>query len=302
MSNPVRTGPTAKPLAIVIAAQMRIAMPKTGQPHHHAPVNVKHALKHAANSSPAVKAAFKRAASAVKAATPHLKALTQPGKGMLSSLRHGVSAMHSLRQVTHEMGKQKNLAAKSSGGPSAASSVASAFKAAASSSPAAAAAFQRAGSAVAKAQHHVEALGRLQQAPNSSLLSSLGHGIQAMRALRQVTQGMRGASRFAPIVPGHGGSHPHTSEQTHAPPQTASAAAQTTDHRALLAQLRQQLSPAQRTHADAKHSVSITFGAQVSGAQVYGTKGSGTSGSTPFAAMLILRRNARALSSSKDRT
>ncbi len=298
MSNTFRTGPAAKPLAIVIAAQMRIAMPKTAQPHRHAPVNVKHALKHAANSSPVAKAAFKRAAPAVKAATPHLKALAQPGKGLLSSLRHGVSAMHSLRQVTREMGKQTSVAPTAS----TASSVASAFKAAASSSPAAAAAFQRAGPAVAKAQHHVEALSRLQETPNRSLLSSLGHGIQAVRALRQVTQGMRGASRFEPIAPGHDGSHPHTSEQPHAPPQTASAAAQTTDHRALLAQLRQQLSPAQRTHADAKHSVSITFGAQTSGAQVYGTKGSGTSGSTPFAAMLIVRRNARALSSSKDRT
>jgi hypothetical protein len=304
MSYPVRTGPTTKPLAIVIAAQMRIAMPKTAQTHRHVPVNAKHALKHAANSSPAAKAAFKRAAPAVKAATPHLKALAQPGKGMLSSLRHGVSAMHALRQVTHEMGKQKSAAPKSLAGPSAASSVASAFKAAASSSPAAAAAFQRAGPAVANAQHHVEALSRLQETPNRSLLSSLGHGIQAVRALRQVTQGMRGASQFAPIVSAHDGSHTKTSGHTsaHTHERAAPAPANAIDHRALLVQLRQQIASAHSTHADGKHGVSITFGAQAAGIQVSGMRNSAASGPTPFAAMLIKRSNARALASFKAKT
>jgi hypothetical protein len=300
VNNTFRTGPAAKPLAIVIAAQMRIAMPKTAQPHRHAPVNVKHALKHAANSSPAAKAAFKRAAPAVKAATPHLKALAQPGKGLLSSLRHGVSAMHALRQVTREMGKQTSVAPTAS----TASSVASAFKAAASSSPAAAAAFQRAGPAVAKAQHHVEALSRLQETPNRSLLSSLGHGMQAVRALRQVTQGMRGASEFAPIASGHDGSQAQTSEHTsaHTPERTAPAPAHAINHRALLVQLRQQVGSAHSVHANGNHTVSTAFGAQVSGTSSSGTSSSGTSGSTPFAAMLIVRRNARALSSSKDLT
>lgn len=182
MSNSSRSGPAAKPVAIVIAAQMRIAMPKTPPAQRPAPVNVKHALKNAANSSPAAKAAFKRAAPSVKAATPHLKALAQPGNSLLSSLRHGVSAMHSLRQVTREMAKER---------PSPLSSVKSAFDAAAKSSPATAAAFKRAGPAAAKAQHHVEAVSRLQGSPKPSLLSSLGHGVQAMRSLRQVTREMR---------------------------------------------------------------------------------------------------------------
>lgn len=182
MSNSSRSGPTAKPIAIVIAAQMRISMPKTTPAQRPAPVNVKHALKNAANSSPAAKAAFKRAAPSVKAATPHLKALAQPGKSLLSSLRHGVSAMHSLRQVTREMAKER---------PSPLSSVKSAFDVAAKSSPAAAAAFKRAGPAATKAQQHVEALSRLQSSPKPSLLSSLGHGVQAMRSLRQVTKEMR---------------------------------------------------------------------------------------------------------------
>ena len=289
MSQPPPKSPAAKPIAIIIATQMRIAMPKTAQPQRHAPVNVKHALKHAANSSPAAKAAFKRAAPAVKAATPHLKALAQPGKGLLSSLRHGVSAMHSLRQVTREMGRQTSAAPPSSS----ASSVASAFKSAAASSPAAAAAFKRAGPAVAKAQHHVQALSKLQDTPKRSLLSSLGHGIQAMRALRQVTKGMQGASgvvsiapeptEAAPIASGHGGSHAalpgHAS--IHASP------AHAIDHHDLLAQLRQQVASAHGAHAEGRNGAASPPGTQAS---------------APFAAMLIVRRNTRALSSFKDRT
>ena len=281
MSHPSSKSPATKPVAIIIAAQMRTAMPKTAQPQRHAPVNVKHALKHAANSSPAARAAFKRAAPAVKAATPHLKALAQPGKGLLSSLRHGVSAMHSLRQVTREMGKQTSAAPPASS----ASSVASAFKSAAASSPAAAAAFKRAGPALAKAQHHVQALSKLQETPKRSLLSSLGHGIQAMRALRQVTKGMQGAPGFisigsasigsaptgtAPEESAHGASHAPTSG--HASIRTSTV--HVIDHRDLLAQLRQQVAASPP----------------------------GTQASAPFAAMLIVRRNNRALSSFKDRT
>lgn len=297
MSHPSTKSPAAKPVAIVIAAQMRIAMPKTAQPHRPAPVHVKRALKHAANSSPAAKTAFKRAAPAVKAATPHLKALAQPGKGLLSSLRHGVSAMHSLRQVTREMGKEKSAVPP----PSAASSVASAFKSAAASSPAAAAAFKRAGPAVAKAQHHVQALSKLQETPNRSLLSSMGHGIQAMRALRQVTKGMQGASGFAPIesVPinsasmksAHGASHAslsvHASIHTFQHASAHASPAHAIDHRALLVQLRQQITPAHGAHADGHNGAASSPGTQAS---------------APFAAMLIVRRNTRALSSFKDRT
>lgn len=192
MKGTSRQSVSSKPVAILIAAQMRIAMPKAVQPHQHMAVSVKAALKKAANSSPAAKAAFKRAAPAVKAATPHLKALAQqPGKGLLSSLRHGVSAMRSLRQVTREMTKES---------PSVMNSAQASFKEAAASSPAAKTAFKRAGPATAQAHKHVDALSRLQQQPNPSLLSSLGHGIQAMRALRSVTKEMNKASPLSPLL------------------------------------------------------------------------------------------------------
>ena len=281
MSHPSSKSPATKPVAIIIAAQMRIAMPKTAQPQRHAPVNVKHALKHAANSSPAARAAFKRAAPAVKAATPHLKALAQPGKGLMSSLRHGVSAMHSLRQVTREMRKEST-------DPKA--TVASAFKAAAKASPAATVAFQRAAPAAAKAQHHVEALSRLQEGPKSSLLSTLGHGIQAMRSLRQVTKAMPRGSGFAPIESApmksapiesaHGASHaaqisgsPHDSQ------------GKPIDHRELLSQLRQHIAIAQASHAQGN-------GAAPSASD---------SPSAQFAALLIVRRQSSALSAFKHR-
>lgn len=182
MNGTSRQSVAPKPVAIVIAARMRVAMPKAVQPRQHVAANVKAALRKAANSSPVAKAAFKRAAPAVKAATPHLEALArQPGKGLLSSLRHGVSAMRSLRQVTREMAKQT---------PSTMRSAQESFKSAAASSPAAGAAFRRAGPAAAQARKHIDALSRLQQQPNPNLLSSLAYGIQAMRALRSVTKEM----------------------------------------------------------------------------------------------------------------
>ena len=276
MSTPSGKGPTAKPIALVIAAQVRLSMPKTPQPHRQAPVNVKHALKNAANSSPAAKAAFRRAAPSVKAATPHLKALAQPGKGLLSSLRHGVSAMHSLRQVTREMRKEST-------DPKA--TVASAFKTAAKASPAAAAAFQRAAPAAAKAQHHVEALSRLQQGPKSSLLSTLGHGIQAMRSLRQVTKAMPRGSSFAPIE-----SAPIESAQgaSHAPQISGSphdSQGKPIDHRELLTQLRQHIASAQASHAQGNGAAPSASG----------------SPSAQFAALLIVRRQSSALSAFKHR-
>lgn len=275
MSTPSGKGPTARPIALVIAAQVRLSMPKTAQPHRQAPVNVKHALKNAANSSPAAQAAFRRAAPSVKAATPHLNALAQPGKGLLSSLRHGVSAMHSLRQVTREMRKEST-------DPKA--TVASAFKTAAQASPAAAAAFQRAAPAAAKAQHHVEALSRLQQGPKSSLLSTLGHGIQAMRSLRQVTKAQRG-SGFAPIesapitsasiTSAHGASHaPQISGSPH------DSQGKPIDHRELLTQLRQHIASAQASHAQGNGAAPSASG----------------SPSAQFAALLIVRRQSSALS------
>lgn len=283
MSDSSRKGTAAKPIAIVIAAQMRIAMPKTTQPHRHAPVNVKHALKNAANSSPAAKAAFKRAAPAVKAGTPHLKALAQPHKGLLSSLRHGVSAMHSLRKVTREMAKEQ---------PSPLSSAKSAFKAAAASSPTAAAAFKRAGPATATAQKHVDALSRMQSSPNPSLLSSLGHGIQAMRALRQVTKEMRGTSAFAPIASGGDPSH-----STQTLEKTQSRSTKTIDHHELIAQLRQHIQSAHTGSADGTRN-----GPPASGLHASGLHASGPHPSGQFALMLIARRDSTALSAFKKRT
>lgn len=271
MSTPSGKGPTARPIALVIAAQVRLSMPKTAQPHRQAPVNVKHALKNAANSSPAAKAAFRRAAPSVKAATPHLKALAQPGKGLLSSLRHGVSAMHSLRQVTREMRKEST-------DPKA--TVASAFKTAAKASPAATAAFQRAAPAAAKAQHHVEALSRLQQGPKSNLLSTLGHGIQAMRSLRQVTKAMPRGSGFAPIesapiASAHGASH---ASQISGSPHDSQG--KPIDHRELLTQLRQHIASAQASHAQGNGAAPSASG----------------SPSAQFAALLIVRRQSSVLS------
>lgn len=282
MSNTFRQGPAAKPIAVLIAAKMRVAMPKFMQPHGHAPVNVKHALKNAANSSPAAKAAFKRAAPAVKAATPHLNALAQPGRGLLSSLRHGVSAAHSLRKVTREMAKEA---------PSATQSVKSAFKAAASASPAAAAAFKHAAPAAAKAQHHVAALSKLQETPNPGLLSSLGHGFQAMRALRQVTKGMQKASPSPTLTPmtmsaSSGGSvHSGHAAQEGARPGLLSTFGQSV-------QLLRALHGTARTIAE--HGAPENASSRSGDAH--------DSNASPFALMLIARRSAGGLSSFKDKT
>ena len=282
MSHTFRQGPAAKPIAVMIAAKMRIAIPKAVQSHGHAPVNVKHALKNAANSSPAAKVAFKHAAPAVKAATPHLNALTQPGRGLLSSLRHGVSAMHSLRQVTREMAKET---------PSTMQSVKSAFKAAASSSPAAAAAFKHAGPATAKAQKHVAALSRMQEAPNPSLLSSLGHGIQAMRALRQVTKGMQKASPLPSLTP----MKMFTSPGSFANP---GHDAQEGPRPGLLSTFGQSVQMLRALHGTAQtiaqHSVPENTSTKTGDPQ--------GSGSSPFAVMLIARRNGNGRPSFKDRT
>lgn len=282
MSNTFRQGPAAKPVAVLIAAKMRVAMPKSVQPHGHAPVNVKHALKNAANSSPAAKAAFKRAAPAVKAATPHLNALAQPGRGLLSSLRHGVSAAHSLRKVTREMAKEA---------PSATQSVKSAFKAAASASPAAAAAFKHAAPAAAKAQHHVAALSKLQETPNPGLLSSLGHGFQAMRALRQVTKGMQKASPSPTLTPmnmsASSGGSLHSGHVTQEGPRPG-----------LLSTFGHSVQLLRALHGTAckiaEHGVRENASSRTGDAQ--------DSNASPFALMLIARRSAGGLSSFKDKT
>ena len=273
MSNTFRKGPGVKPIAIVIAAQMRVAMPKAAQPLRHQAVNVQHALKSAANSSPTAKAAFKRAAPAVKAATPHLNALAQQsGKGLLLSLRHGVAAAHSLRQATREMAKES---------PSPLRSVKSAFKDAAASSPAAAAAFKGAGPAAATAQKHVAALSRMQGTQKPGLLSSLGHGIQAMRALREVTKGMKEMSGLSPLMPAKNGQDARPEPRP-----------------SLLSSLGQGARMLRALHGKAQtiagHGASSTASGHTGDAQ-------GTAPG-PFAVMLIARRNSSGLSAFKDRT
>ncbi len=286
--GPVAKSPAAKPVAVLIAAKMRIAIPKSVQSHGQAPVNVKHALKTAANSSPAAKAAFKRAAPAVKAATPHLKALAQPNRGLLSSLRHGVSAMHSLRQVTREMAKET---------PSTLQSARSAFKAAAASSPAAAAAFKHAGPAAAKAQMHVAALAKLQESPKPGLLSSLGHGFQAMRALRQVTKEMQKESSSSPsLSPMHMSGSLHASvnpgHDVHEGPRSG-----------LLSTFGQSVQMLRALHGTAQaigqHAIPEHPSTNVSGIKAGGMQ---APDSTPFALMLIARRKNGGLSPFKDRT
>ena len=280
--GPVAKSPAAKPVAVLIAAKMRIAIPKAAQSHGHAPVNVKQALKSAANSSPAAKAAFKRAAPAVKAAAPHLKALAQPNRGLLSSLRHGVSAMHSLRKVTREMAKET---------PSTLQSAKSAFKAAAASSPAAAAAFKNAGPAAAKAQTHVAALARLQESPSPGLLSSLGHGFQAMRALRQVTREMQKESAPASLSPMQMSGSLHASvnpgHDVHEGPRSG-----------LLSTFGQSVQMLRALHGTAQ-----TIARQAIPEHSSTTASTGTEGqdSTPFALMLIARRKSGGLSPFKDR-
>lgn len=287
MNQSFRQGPAVKPVAVLIAAQMRITMPKAAQTQGHAPVSVKHALKNAANSSPAAKAAFKQAAPAVKAAAPHLKALAQPGRGLISSLRHGVSTMRSLRQVARAMAGET---------PSAAQSVKSAFKTAASSSPTAAAAFKGAGPAVAKAQKHVAALSRMQQSPNPGLLSSLGHGFQAMRALRQVTRGMQNESAQPSLMP----SIKSVPDAPEAPrPGLLSTFGQSVQ---MLRALRG------TTRSLAGHEFpgqSSAIGSTENSVFVSASASAKTSQSleaSPFALMLIARRSGKGLSSFKDMT
>ncbi len=287
MHRSFRQGTAAKPVAVLIAAKMRIAMPGAAQPYAHAPVNVKHALRNAANSSPASKAALKRAAPAVKAATPHLKALTQPGRGLMSSLRHGVSAMRSLRQATREMARETPSAARSAG---------SAFKTAASSSPMAAAAFKSTGPAAAEAQKHVAALSRMQQAPNPGLLSSLGHGFQAMRALRQVTKGIQSESAQPSLMPAiTPGLDAHAGPR----PGLLSTFGQSVQMlRALHGAARTLAGHDVPEPASAIRSMDTSMSVSTS-ASVKAPQGPDAS---PFALMLIARRNGKGLSPFKDRT
>ncbi|MFD0726588.1 hypothetical protein [Lysobacter brunescens] len=170
-STPTRS-PGQKPLAILIAAQMR-PMPgglpggvKSGKP-----INVNKALRKAMNSSPQAKVAFKQNKAAVNQAKPHLQALAnRQGQGLMSSLKHGVSAMRSLKQVTRDMAKQPgaNKLKVESNVP-----------------------------LNAKAQKHMDGITQAMEGPKPKLFSALGQGIGLMRELRKTTQQMKQESKRA---------------------------------------------------------------------------------------------------------
>lgn len=164
-STPTRS-PGQKPLAILIAAQMR---PMPGGPSGGVkpvkPVNVNKALRKAMNSSPQAKVAFKQNKAAVNQAKPHLQALAnRQGQGLMSSLKHGVSAMRSLKQVTRDMAKQPgaNKLKVESNVP-----------------------------LNAKAQKHMDGITQAMEGPKPKLFSALGQGIGLMRELRKTTQQMK---------------------------------------------------------------------------------------------------------------
>ena len=144
-----------KPVAILIAAQMRMG---PGGIKPHKPVNVNKALRNAMNSSPQARAAFKNNKAAVNQAKPHLQALAnRQGQGLMSSLKHGVSAMRSLKQVTRDMARQPgaNKMKVESNVP-----------------------------LNAKAQKHMDGITKAMEGPKPKLFSALGQGIGLMRERR----------------------------------------------------------------------------------------------------------------------
>lgn len=178
MSSTPKRSPVQKPVAILIAAQMRVP---AGGVKPNKPVNVGKALRKAMNSSPQAKAAFKQNKGAVNQAKPHLQALAnRQGQGLMSSLKHGVSAMRSLKQVTRDMAKQPgaNTLKVESNVP-----------------------------LNAKAQKHMDGITKAMEGPKPSLFSALGQGIGLMRELRKTTRQMKQESMRAPhqdATPSHG--------------------------------------------------------------------------------------------------
>jgi len=162
-----------KPVAILIAAQMRArpgGLPGGVKPVK--PVNVDKALRKAMNSSPQAKVAFKQNKAAVDKAKPHLQALAnRQGQGLMSSLKHGVSAMRSLKQVTRDMAKQPgaNTLKVESNVP-----------------------------LNAKAQKHMDGITQAMEGPKPKLFSALGQGIGLMRELRKTTQQMKQEAKQSP--------------------------------------------------------------------------------------------------------
>lgn len=173
MSSTSKRSPGQKPVAILIAAQMRArpgGLPGGVKPVK--PVNVDKALRKAMNSSPQAKVAFKQNKAAVNQAKPHLQALAnRQGQGLLSSLKHGVSAMRSLKQVTRDMAKQPgaNKLKVESNVP-----------------------------LNAKAQKHMDGITKAMEGPKPKLFSALGQGIGLMRELRKTTQQMKQDAKQSP--------------------------------------------------------------------------------------------------------
>jgi hypothetical protein len=173
MSSTSKRSPGQKPVAILIAAQMRaMSGGSPGGVKPVKPVNVDKALRKAMNSSPQAKAAFKQNKAAVKQAKPHLQALAnRQGQGLMSSLKHGVSAMRSLKQVTRDMAKQPgaNKLKVESNVP-----------------------------LNAKAQKRMDGISQAMEGPKPKLFSALGQGIGLMRELRKTTQQMKQDAKQSP--------------------------------------------------------------------------------------------------------
>jgi hypothetical protein len=181
-----------KPVAILIAAQMRAGPAGGIQPHR--PVNVNKALRSAMNSSPQVRAAFKNNKAAVNQAKPHLQALAnRQGQGLMSSLKHGVSAMRSLKQVTRDMAKQPgaNKLKVESNMP-----------------------------LNAKAQKHMDGIAKAMEGPKPKLFSALGQGIGLMREMRKTTRQMKQDAMRGAHVDSHDGKAQTGALSPMAPPKT----------------------------------------------------------------------------------
>lgn len=173
MSSTSKRSPGQKSVAILIATQMRAkpgGLPGGVKPIK--PVNVEKALRKAMNSSPQAKVAFKQNKAAVNQAKPHLQALAnRQGQGLMSSLKHGVSAMRSLKQVTRDMARQPgaNTLKVESNVP-----------------------------LDGKAQKHMDGIAKAMEGPKPKLFSALGQGIGLMRELRKTTHQMKQEAKPTP--------------------------------------------------------------------------------------------------------
>jgi hypothetical protein len=284
-SKPTRS-PGQKPLAILIATQMRArpgGLPGGVKPVK--PVNVDKALRKAMNSSPQAKVAFKQNKTAVNQAKPHLQALAnRQGQGLMSSLKHGVSAMRSLKQVTRDMAKQPgaNKLKVESNVP-----------------------------LNAKAQKHMDGITKAMEGPKPKLFSALGQGIGLMRELRKTTQQMKqdakqsphgNARTLSPMSKPGGDQNPGGGKSTGQliGKQTGKPFAETADLLRSLGQgvrMMQGLKQVTKAMKTAETEGTLTQGTQLQGTLLQGTlqfqslsSTSPRKGESPLAIMLIARR------------